>query len=224
MHKFWHHLWWSVILILISGLLAGCDLVEQRTRRGPTAPHEAGLYAGFYAIASASSTIGVYNGGSYFVVQVPAGDYLLIYRSAFGEYYLVFRAENSANLYIGMEPGDEVTSAMLYEGSVTDTSGGQSFGVVTVYSELGASGSSWETLFRKDPTIPGRPLIGGAGIQYIPGVMFELQVAKAGRYLLRYVSSLGPMELTIEALEDNYTTRIDLQPGEFIWEAYLEPL
>ena len=73
MYKFWHHLWWSLVLILLSGLLAGCDLVEQRTRRGPTAPHEAGLYAGFYAIASSSSAIGVYNGGSYFVVQVPAG-------------------------------------------------------------------------------------------------------------------------------------------------------
>ena len=224
MHKFWHNLLWSLALVLLSGLLSGCDLVERAKRRGPTAPHEAGLYAGFYANRSDSSAFGVYNGGSFFVVQVPAGDYLLTYRSAFGEYYLVFRAESSASLHIGLQSGDEVTSAMLYQGTVTDTSGGQSYGVVTVYSELGASGSSWDALFQKDPTIPGRPLIGGAGIQYIPGVMLELYISKAGRYLVTYLSNLGTVEVTIEAPDNNYTTRIDLQPGEVIWEAYLQPL
>jgi hypothetical protein len=224
MHKFWHNLVWSLVLVLISGLLSGCDFMERARRRGPTAPHEAGLYAGFFASQSNSSTFGVYNGGSSFVIRVPPGEYLQTYRSGRGEFYVVFRAERSAFVHIGLQPGDEVASATLYEGRVTDTSGAQSFGVVKVYSELGARGSSWEALFRKDSTIPGRPLIGGAGVNYIPGVMLELFLAKAGRYLLTYVSNLDTVERTIKAPENNYTIRIDLQPGEIIQEAYLQPL
>ena len=55
---------------------------------------------------------------------------------------MIFRAEKTAVLNIGLQSGDEVKKATVYTGMVTDTSQAEVFGTVSVFSDLPGIGSA----------------------------------------------------------------------------------
>ncbi len=211
--------------LLLLGLLAGitaCKTSDSYHSQNPTDP-TGGLViwqSNFSASRGISDGFGVYKGHEYFQIQVPAGDYLLTYRTNNNTFYIVFHAPESARLLIGLQSGDEVLEATVYHGTILDTSNADVQGTVTLYSELGASGA-WNHLFSIDPSIAGIPLIGGVGVNYVPGVKLELYIPVAGKYLLTYRTTLGTFQFEFETTEDNMTQVIGLTPGDEVIEAYI---
>ncbi len=146
--------WLLVAVVLLSVGLIGCN---QDNRGGPTTPEliahtaarqNAARPGNFYAGRGLSDEFGAYVGHGEFVVQVPAGEYLLEYTTDLGTFYLVFRATASSLLYIGLQPDDVVHDAIVYTGTITDTSGEtQEHGNVTLFVWPG-SARAWHEVFR----------------------------------------------------------------------------
>ena len=212
--------------LLFLGLLAAisaCNTSDSQRSHAPTDPLGRGRaiwQSNFYVSRGNSDSFGVYNGDGFFQVQVPAGDYALTYTTDDSTFHIVFRALENARLMIGLNPDDEVQEATVYQGAVTDTSDADPRGTVILYSELGATGS-WSHLFRQDASIPEILLIGGVGVNYVPGETFELYFPSAGTYLFTYTTTLGTFQITIEIAENNEIYPIGLPPGDEVLEAYI---
>ena len=67
----------------------------------------------------------------------------------------------------------------------------------------------------------GIRLIGGVGVEYIPGKSLTLHFPNSGKYLLTYMSNLGTFEEWIGIWQDNGSQVIKLSPDEKIDEAYI---
>ena len=138
-------------LALAALLMTGCD---RQARHNPTAPdssqsQSAESLSNFYSGQGVSDTYGAYVGHENFVIQVPAGEYLLEYLTDLGTFYLAFRATERALLYIGLHSGDAVQKAVVYPGVIIDTTGEtQDHGNVTLFCWPGSS-MSWPEVFRK---------------------------------------------------------------------------
>lgn len=207
-------------LVALLSVLVSCQLSENGTQRNPTAPRISAFdQANFWALEGISDDFGVYKGDEYFLFQIPTGDYLLTYTTHVGTFFIVFRAQRSAQIMVGMNAGDNVLEAMLYTGTVLDASNPVADGPVIRFSESGASGS-WSHLFVPDAS-PAIPIIGGVGAKYIPGELFELYLTLAGNYVLTYKTTIGTFEYEFQAPEDNHIEGIGLLPGVEVLEAYI---
>ncbi len=208
----------SVVLLLLF-VISGCNNEQNIFFDSPTEPNSITPLYNFYAGATKDQGFGVYKGHEHFLIQVPAGEYLLQYVTQIGQFYIVFRAEKNALLTIGLTTGGEVLSATVFPGRITDTSNPRPFGVVTVFSEFGATGSG-EHLFAKSDN-SGILLIGGVGIEYTPGdSYFRLHIPVGGTYRLTYITQKGRFE-TEFTVEDNTTKEIGLSDGDLVREAYI---
>jgi hypothetical protein len=128
-----------VLVIGLSGLTAVGS-------SGETAQSEAHP-GNFYAAPGVSDEFAVYLQPGLFVVQAPAGDYLLHYETHNGAFDIVFRATETSQLYIGLVGDDQVQYAIIYPGTVTDTSGETwASGNVTLYAWPGSS-RTWQEVF-----------------------------------------------------------------------------
>lgn len=118
-----------LVIILITGI-AGC---HRENVVNPTAPEIAAQenltpvipvmpQANFYVNRGDSDQIGAYVGKEFFLVQLPAGSYRLEYFTDFGIFNLVFRNTANVLLFIGLQSGDQVQKAVLYRGTIFDTS------------------------------------------------------------------------------------------------------
>lgn len=206
----------SVVFLLLV-ILSGCR--DIRERFSPTEPGDLAPYANFYAGETSNQGFGVYKGHEYFFIQVPAGEYLLRYVTQTGQYYMVFRADKNAQLRIGLASGGDVSTATLYPGRITNTSNPLYFGVVTVFSELGASGTGDQLFSKSDNN--GVQLIGGVGIEYTAGnAFFRLHIPSGGVYHLTYITQNGHFEIEF-TVEDNAIKDIGLSNGDIVQEAYI---
>ena len=206
----------ALLLVVMS-----CQLIDDGNQRNPTGPQQVRAFeqANFWAMEGISDDFGVYKGHEYFLIQVPTGEYLLTYTTHAGTFFMVFRAERSARLMIGLHEGDDVLEAMLYTGNVLDTSNPVADGPVIRFSELGASGS-WKSLFARDSS-PGIQIIGGVGVKYVPGEFLKLYLTLKGTYLLTYKTTIGTFEHEFRAAKDNFVEAVGLQPGVEVLEAYV---
>ena len=155
MRKHVQQLWWLVVVVILSVALVSCDqdesgrpttpeLTNQEISERPNPVH----LANFNADQGVSDEFGAYVGHEEFVIQVPAGEYLLEYTTDLGRFHLVFRATASTLLYIGLHPGDAVQEAIIYTGTITDTSGEiQEHGNVTLFVWPGSS-RTWQEVFQ----------------------------------------------------------------------------
>jgi hypothetical protein len=192
----------------------------------PLSSEQPGHHGNFFADVGISDEVGVYYDGrsDFFQVQVPLGEYLLTYTTNLGMFYMVFQATESAIITVGIHEDDQVYEAMLYNGTVTDTSNGVEYPPVIVFSEFGAM-DGWWNIFVKDDYSPGILLIGGiVGVAYTPGESLELTISRPGHYLLDYTTNLGIYQIDFWTTAWYETKIIPLQPGEEVWEAYITVL
>jgi len=200
-------------------VLSGCSNDQNPLFSNPTIPDNTQSRPNFYAGATKEQGFGVYKGHEHFLIQVPAGEYLLEYTTQIGQFYIVFRADKNAVLDIGLVAGDEVQKALVYSGRVTDASHPRPFGVVTLFSEEGATGSGAHLFAKSDNT--GVLLIGGIGIEYTPGnSYFRLHLPVGGTYRLTYITLQGRFETEL-TVEDNTVKEIGLSEGDLVQEAYI---
>jgi hypothetical protein len=205
------------IVLLLLFVLSGCNNEQNTSFSSPTIPGDVTSHSNFYAGETKEQGFGVYKGHEYFLIQVPAGEYLLQYVTQIGQFYIVFQADKNAVLHIGLSTGDDVQKATIYPGRITNTSNPRSFGIVTVFSEDGATGSG-EQLFAKSNDIL---LIGGIGIEYTPGnSYFRLHIPVGGTYHLTYITLKGRFEIEF-TVEDNTIKEIGLSDGDVVREAYI---
>lgn len=142
MRNLLHLRWLIAILVLITGVS-----VWARAENDSSATTD--QIANFYASRGHSDEYGVYIGNEIFVVQVPAGDYMLRYKTNLGTFYIVFRATEKSFLYVGLQSGDAIVDATIFPGTIFDTSKeSQTYGVVTLYVWPGSS-TTWQEIFRQ---------------------------------------------------------------------------
>jgi len=135
-------------LVLVVILVVGVSVWAYAESSSPSTPEIAKHPANFYAGRGFSDEYGAYVGNEVFVVQVPAGDYLLRYKTNVGTFDLVLRATEKALLYVGLVTGDKVIDAFIYPGTVFDTSRDtQAHGIVTLFVWPGSS-ITWRDVFR----------------------------------------------------------------------------
>lgn len=183
-------------------------------------PFDSPIPESFHAGSGYSDQIGVYyDGRSFFQAQMPPGDYALTYTTNAGLFYIVLRATANALITVGLNDNVVVYEAMLYRGTVTDTSYMYRDDPVIVYSEFGASGGWWN-LFVRDGS-PEVMLIGWVQVAYKPGALLTLVFPKPATYVLDYTTSLGTFRVEFQTTEVQETRTVFLQPGDEIWEAYL---
>ena len=219
MRNYYHKIYQGILIVSLITIVASCHTSDSDKNRNPTAPEKEFLRAKF-THKGLTDGFGVYNGDGFFQIQVPAGEYLVTYATDYGAFYLVFRATQTDKLLIGLQPGDTVHEALVYSGTVTDTSNPKHQGGITIFSEFGATGA-WGHLFVKDASASGIPMIGGVGVRYVPGEMFELYLPSAGVYALTYITGFGTFQLEVRAQENNFVQQIMLQPGDEVREAYI---
>lgn len=140
-----------LIIILITGV-AGCRRENAFNPTEPQIAEQKKLFqvipvsqANFYVKRGDSDQIGAYVGKEFFLVQLPAGSYRLEYFTDFGIFNLVFQNTASALLFIGLQPGDQVQKAVLYRGTIIDTSKAkQEYGILTLFCWPGGPVQWWE--------------------------------------------------------------------------------
>jgi hypothetical protein len=143
-------LWITLVALLLVG--SGCQRDEQKT---PTMPGSAGQKqaaspANFYAREGISDEFGAYVGAGEFVIQTPAGEYLLEYTTLNGTFYVAFRATGRALVYIFLVADDRVQTAIIYPGTIIDETGlTQTSHNVTLFAWPG-SDRDWQAVFRKE--------------------------------------------------------------------------
>lgn len=138
------------VLILLVGLV-GCDQensvlttpsMSDQTVSVQQSPEP---IANFHVMGTSSDQVGVYVGHEYFMVQVPAGEYLLSYTTGLGTFHLVLQVTKRALLFVGLQPGDEVQKASLFDGTITDIGKEtQDHGTVMLFSWPGGPVEWWD--------------------------------------------------------------------------------
>ena len=84
-------------------------------------------------------------GNEMFVIQAPAGDYLIRSWTDFGIYEIVFRATETSLIYVGLNEGDQVKTAVIFPGTIFNESGDTWIdGTVTLFSWPGSEKYWWE--------------------------------------------------------------------------------
>lgn len=185
-------------------------------------PSNSPLWQGnFHAGSGYSDQFGVYYNGKagFFDAQMPPGDYLLTYTTTLGQFYIVFRATANALIRIGLMDSDVVDEAMVYRGTVIDTSYTYYDDPVIVYSQFGAR-EGWWNLFRRDKS-PGVQLIGGILVQYAPEDSLTLILPRPATYVLDYRTNLGTYHLEFQTTSVQEIKVIPLKNDEVILEAYV---
>jgi hypothetical protein len=143
-------LWITLVALLLVG--SGCERDAQQT---PTTPGIAGQkqaedMANFYARQGISDEFGAYVGAGEFVIQVPAGEYLLEYTTLKGTFYVAFRATGRALVYIMLVAGDSIQTAVIYRGTIIDEIGQtQTSHNVTLFAWPG-SDRNWQAVFQRE--------------------------------------------------------------------------
>ncbi len=138
------------VVILVTGML-GCER-ESNTPSDPNLPQpgiEVFPYsparADFYVLGTSSDELGVYVGDGFFMVQIPAGEYLLRYITERGMFHLVCRVNEPALIFIGLQEDDVIQDAWLFAGTITDVGQEtQDHGTVMLFSWPGSSAEWWE--------------------------------------------------------------------------------
>lgn len=119
----------GIIILFVIILTVGCMRWFERidpTKPSMVAPSETipsisgASPLNFYSGRARSDEFGVYAQVGQFVVQAPAGDYLLGYQTQSGGYLVAFRAEASALVYIGLQPGETVINSAILPGVITE--------------------------------------------------------------------------------------------------------
>jgi len=137
--------WLGVFAVIIWGGTLSIAAVASPSAIQSVAGHP----GNFYANPGLTEGLAAYVGKEVFVVQVPAGDYRLYYKTNLGEYNLVLRASATALLYVGLATGDQVIDATIYPGTITNTSGAtQTHGLVTLFMWPGGPVTDWNEVFR----------------------------------------------------------------------------
>ncbi len=142
----------TVVFVLFISVV-GCTEYEN-----PTAPETPYQLANVSAVAGATEQIGAYVGKGFFKANVPAGDYLLSYKTEkFGVARLVFRADETALVSVNLIPEDQVLAASLEGGNITESDINQSTGPVTLYawpgSFNGMTSTTWNAIFHSSSSI-----------------------------------------------------------------------
>ncbi len=114
---------------------------------------------------------------------------------------------------------DVVYEAMLYRGTVTDTSYTDHYDPVIVYSEFDAR-DGWWNIFNRDDSA-GIMLIGAIGVTYKEGESLTLVLPRPARYVVDYRTNLGSYHVEFLTTSFQEQRVIPLQPGEVVLEAYV---
>lgn len=133
------HLWAVVVIVslIVAGGLIGCSLLDQG-QDSPTAPAagSADDLANLYVCRGSSEGYGVFIKAGLLVVNLPAaGDYVIAYTTSLGTFYVVARADNPSQLFIGLHPDDTIVNAVIAKTTITaSASTGRQGGGVSVFS------------------------------------------------------------------------------------------
>jgi hypothetical protein len=135
-----------VLILLIS--IVGCT-----EDNSPTEPENPYQLEGISARSGSREQIGAYVGDGFFRVNVPAGGYLLSYKTEkFGVSHLVFRAETPTLINVNLTSEDQVIAASLRSGEVLDPQDSYATGPIRVYAWPGVlnglTSPTWETIFQ----------------------------------------------------------------------------
>jgi hypothetical protein len=138
---------YMLCLVLSLLLLAGMSGCKTQNPVSPQVqePQEPGHLMSFYSRQGVSEGFASYVGNEMFVIQAPAGDYMIQYETTTGTYEIVFRATESSLIYVGLTGGDLVHTAVIYPGTIFNESGETWVnGTVTLYSWPGSEKYWWE--------------------------------------------------------------------------------
>ncbi len=113
--------WVAFILILMMGTV-GCEMLGSNSV-SPTAPTDVSpgpaQLANFWVGRGQDKFDITLEGTGAFTVNVLAGSYLLEYVTDLGTFYIVFKADTSVSLTIGLQPGDNVSEVTVQQGTIT---------------------------------------------------------------------------------------------------------
>lgn len=151
--------WIALALIVILGVV-GCEMLAPDSNVGPTAPVEVlsnpAHLANFW-VGRGQNKLGVYKGEELLQIQAPEGEYLLMYTTNLGTFYVVFKAgPEGAFLAIGLQPGDEVQQVILQKGTIPDDAPPlpeSREGVYIYFWPGNPTVTSWEVIFTADPSV-----------------------------------------------------------------------
>lgn len=131
--KFFHTNVTAVVFYLTVALgMTGCMFFDQEERVVPTTPslENAGAAMNFYGYNGQANAYGIYKRAGLLAVNVPqAGDYLLVYKTRYGTFDLVFRTTSASRVHVGLHHEDEVKEVRIapiqisVEPSVAETIG-----------------------------------------------------------------------------------------------------
>ena len=137
------------------GLMISCGKDDSSAPTAPNVPlfpagqsSEYSNEMGFYS-SNGDGQFGAWAGDcSEFLVGVPAGDFLLTYRTTLGAFYIAFRATNAAVLHIGLMGNDRVSDASIEKGGLTNTSLGKWESQGVALFAWPGSGAGWNSVFQ----------------------------------------------------------------------------
>ncbi|MBD3308894.1 hypothetical protein GF339_20945, partial [candidate division KSB3 bacterium] len=109
--------WIALVLVLLMGM-AGCSFFDQHDSSSPTAPVGSATQLANFWVGRGQDKYEVNVGDDELHVGVPAGAYLLTYTTENGTFYIVFEAEESVMLVIGIPGDDEVLEAYIQAGTI----------------------------------------------------------------------------------------------------------
>ena len=136
----------SVVLSIMLAIVViiGCS----QEKESPVAPRSNAIL-NFYTTRSESNQFEYRKGNEIFCLNIPiAGDYLLSYTTNNGTFYIVFRAQKSARLYVGLEDADALQALSLYKGVVSvSASPLQHDGDVILYASPSSPEVAWGSVF-----------------------------------------------------------------------------
>lgn len=159
MKKLFHASVWIVFGVFVLMGFSGCSFFESDNSSIPTGPvsissGSSGNIANFYASRGHGNSLGIYKGEDVFVVNVPAGHYLLTYKTNWGIFHLVFSALEISLLHVGLVSGTEVEEITILEGDIDldDLEGADVFGNILLVSWPGQKNPRpWNNVFLAKP-------------------------------------------------------------------------
>jgi lysophospholipase L1-like esterase len=150
-----------IMMLLVMVTVVSCDVFDSNDRMSPTGPDRPEELMNFWT-RPGGTDFGDPQIDGEIRLSVRAGEYLYVYRTDLGVFYLVCRARQDATLHIGLMPGDTYHASRLYEGEITPGAVVLSTdGIVEVYVWPADPGIAWESVITvpHDVEIPGREKI-----------------------------------------------------------------